>query len=163
MAKRGHGGRRRGLESRGSLAVVFPAGQTLCMHTVHRRVSSGLAGPHRTLRTREVARPRNQSGCSHRATSRRGGIQSLCFGSVLHLLYGSYCKMEVATSVCRPDPRRAQRRGIMVHASSQKPQRDLAPSHSILNSLSAGGGCRAVPSPRRDTVAPASFLQTLVV
>jgi hypothetical protein len=37
------------------------------VHTGHRRVSSGLAGPHPDLRTREVARPRNQSGCSHRA------------------------------------------------------------------------------------------------
>ena len=29
------------------------------VHTGHRRVSSGLAGPHPDLRTREVARPRN--------------------------------------------------------------------------------------------------------
>ena len=47
------------------------------MHTGRRRVSSGLAGPHPDLRTREVARPRNQSGCSHRGPLGRASLPPL--------------------------------------------------------------------------------------
>ena len=46
-----------------------PATFDYVVHTGRRRVSSGLAGPHPDLRTREVARPRNQSGCSHRVSA----------------------------------------------------------------------------------------------